>query len=128
MNNLFFYDAVSKNEMPSILNSVDIAIVPLKKLDLFKGAIPSKIFETLAMQVPIILGVEGEAKELFIDEANAGLFYEPENELELSNQILALVKNESLMKELGSNGAKYVSEKFNRDTIAESLYKEIKNL
>jgi glycosyltransferase involved in cell wall biosynthesis len=125
LNNLFFYDAVSKNEMPSILNSVDIAIVPLKKLDLFKGAIPSKIFETLAMQVPIILGVEGEAKKLFIDEANAGLFYEPENELELSNQILKLVENESLMKELGSNGVKYVSEKFNRDTIAESLYKEI---
>ena len=47
LKNIHFLEPVTKSEMPGILKSVDIAIVPLKKLDLFKGAIPSKIFESL---------------------------------------------------------------------------------
>ncbi len=51
--------------MISILASVDATIIPLRKLDLFLGAIPSKIFENLAMKVPVLLGVDGEARDLF---------------------------------------------------------------
>ncbi|MCE3279631.1 MAG: glycosyltransferase family 4 protein [Bacteroidetes bacterium] len=71
-DNVYFLDAVTKKEMPSIVAASDIALIPLKRLDLFKGAIPSKIFENLAMKKTLLLGVEGEAKELFIDQGNCG--------------------------------------------------------
>lgn len=128
LNNLEFYDAVPKTKMQEIIMDMNATIVPLKKLDLFKGAIPSKIFENLALKKPIILGLEGEAKELFIDEGNCGLAFEPENKEDLVKQILTLYNNPELSKQLGENGLKYASENFNRDKIAEGLFEELKKL
>lgn len=128
LNNLEFYDAVPKTKMQEIIMDMNATIVPLKKLDLFKGAIPSKIFENLALKKPILLGLEGEAKELFIDEGNCGLAFEPENKEDLVKQILTLYNNPELSKQLGENGLKYASENFNRDKIAEGLFEELKKL
>lgn len=50
LNNLEFYDAVPKTKMQEIIMDMNATIVPLKRLDLFKGAIPSKIFENLALK------------------------------------------------------------------------------
>jgi glycosyltransferase involved in cell wall biosynthesis len=128
LNNVFFLDAVKKEAMPSIIASVNATIVPLKKLDLFKGAIPSKIFESLAMKVPILLGVEGEAKELFIEKGNCGIFFEPDNSDSLKNAIQILLSNKEKSKELGENGRKYVDEHFNRDIIAQKFFDILKTL
>ena len=120
--NIFFFDTVAKDKMPSILHSINTSIIPLKKLELFKGAIPSKIFESLAMKKPILLGVDGEAKELFIKDGKCGLFFEPENANDLSSNILQLFNDRVMLNLLGENGRKYVSEKFNRDLIAEKFW------
>ena len=128
LNNVKFLDAVGKTEMPSILKSVDAAIIPLKKLELFKGAIPSKIFEALAMEIPILLGVEGEARDLFIDKGQCGLFFEPQNDADLVKAIRIMISDKLKMQVMGKNGRKYVDENFNRDLIASKLYKEILSL
>ncbi len=125
LNNVFFLEAVTKQKMPSILRSVNAAIIPLRKLDLFLGAIPSKIFESLAMEVPILLGVGGEAKNLFIDKGKCGIYFEPENPEELAAAINKLLKDKILCGELGKNGRNYVNENFNRNNIAELFYKQI---
>lgn len=104
------------------LQRCNACIVPLKRIDLFKGAIPSKLFEPLAMAKPILLGVEGEAKELFIDEGKAGLYFEPENADELAAAILHLYNNAALCNELGINGRKYVTDFFTRDKIAHQFW------
>ena len=122
-----FLPPVPKQQMPSILKEVDVALVPLKKLDLFQGAIPSKIFEALAMKKTLLLGVEGEAKRHFIDKANAGLFFEPENLDDLTNKIEELVNNRDKLSEYGENGRKYVSEVFNRNRIAQELLTVLNN-
>lgn len=128
LNQVHFFDVVSKSEMPKIISAVDIALVPLKRLDLFKGAIPSKIFENLAMKKMLLLGVEGEAKELFIDKGKAGLFFTPEDENDLADKIFNLAKNTSDMKQYGENGRAYVDRYFNRTTIAAAFHKELYKL
>lgn len=122
LNNVYFLNSVSKIEMPYIIDSIDVAIIPLKRLDLFKGAIPSKIFENLAMKKPILLGVEGEAKELFIDEAKAGLAFEPENDEDLALKVIELYNNPELRNLMGNNGFNFVKEKFTRDIIADKFW------
>lgn len=122
LTNVLFFDAVSKKEMPAIVSAIDVAVIPLKKIDLFKGAIPSKIFENLAMKKPILLGVEGEAKELFIDEGKCGLAFEPENADDLKNKTIELFSNRSTITQLGENGYRYVEQKFTRDKIAEAFW------
>lgn len=122
LNNIFFFDAVSKKEMPAIIAAINVAVVPLKRLDLFKGAIPSKIFENLAMKKPILLGVEGEAKDLFITQGNAGLAFTPEDGVDLAQKALQLYNDKDRTSQLGENGLLFVQEKFTRDKIANEFY------
>lgn len=122
LKNIFFRAPVSKSEMPHIVAAITASIIPLKKLDLFKGAIPSKIFESLAMKKPILLGVDGEAKELFIDEGKCGMFFTPESVDELVAGILFMVDNPEEMKIWAENARSYVDRKFNRNLIADNFY------
>jgi glycosyltransferase involved in cell wall biosynthesis len=124
-DNVYFFDSVPKSQMPFILAASDASIIPLKKLDLFKGAIPSKIFESLAMKKPILLGVEGEAKQLFIDEGKCGLAFTPEDEEDLKVKILNLYENRSQVVQCGENGYKYAREKFDRQVVLEEFHESI---
>ena len=128
LDNVIFKDVVSKKEMPFIVKAADVALIPLRKLDLFKGAIPSKVFENLAMRTPIVLGVEGEAKDLFIKEGNAGVFYEPENATEMAEAIEKLLNTDGLIEELGENGRRYVHDNFNRDALTMAFYQKLKSI
>jgi glycosyltransferase involved in cell wall biosynthesis len=118
LTNVHFFDPVTKAEMPAVVKAVDVALVPLKNLPLFQGAIPSKVFEALAMKKPLLLGVDGEARQHFIEKAQAGLFFIPENESDLAKQILELANNPEKLIEMGQNARNYVSNHFNRDKIA----------
>jgi len=125
LQNVVFIPNKPRNEIPSIIAGCDAYIVPLKKLDLFLGAIPSKLFEPLAMGKPVILGVDGEARDLFINKGNCGLYYEPEDSTGLVQCIYKLYHNRQLAQELGENGRKYVREKFDRTKIADEFYQEL---
>jgi len=118
--NIHFYDVIPKQQMWSLITEIDAAIIPLKKLKLFEGAIPSKIFENLALGKPILLGVDGEARTLFIEKGKAGFFYEPENASALAQVMQDLAVSQSLREEMGRSGKAYVYEHFNRNHITES--------
>ncbi len=119
-SNVLFFEPVTKSEIGTIIKSIDAAIVPLKKMDLFLGAIPSKIFESLAMEKPIVLGVDGEARELFVNQGECAVFFEPENENDLAAKIIDICEGKIDLVQLGKNGRNYVSEKFNRNKLADS--------
>ena len=125
LENVFFFDAVPKSQMQNIIMDMNCSMAPLKKIDLFKGAIPTKIFENLALKKPLLLGVEGEAKDLFVDKGKCCLFFEPENPEEMKKQVLYLYNNPDKLQELGENGLDYVSKYFNRDIIAEEYYQAL---
>lgn len=121
-HNVIFAEPVSREEIMGVISDVDISVIPLRKIDLFLGAIPSKIFEALAMEKPILLGVDGEAKNLFIEQGDAGWFFEPENVDDLENKIKQILANPDLVSIKGKNGRKYVGQYFNRNRIAEEFY------
>lgn len=118
-----FPKAVRRDAMPEVIHAVDAAVVPLKKMDLFLGAIPSKIFESLALSKPIILGVDGEARALFIDQGECGLYVEPENAHALMQASLRLSEDPELVRTLGKNGRDTVESKFMRENITLQLCK-----
>ncbi|MBL7918330.1 MAG: glycosyltransferase family 4 protein, partial [Bacteroidia bacterium] len=128
LTNVYFVEGVSKDKIKGILKEVNAAVIPLRKLDLFLGAIPSKVFENLAMKIPVLLGVDGEAKLLFVDYGKCALYFEPENDVMLAEQVTKLAADENLIKTLGKNGRAYVNEFFNRNNIASLFYEELKKL
>ena len=112
-----FLELVSREVVPSYVEAVDVAVIPLKKMDLFLGAIPSKIFENLALGKPLLLSVDGEARSLFIDQGNAGLFIEPENSKMLAEKSLLMEANPEMVREMGNNGKAFVQTYFMRKKI-----------
>ena len=125
LTNVHFLEPVSKKEMPAILKSIDVALVPLKNLPLFKGAIPSKVFEAMAMEIPLLLGVDGEARNHFIEKGKAGLFFQPENADELAKQAQFLAENLVERLEMGKNARRYVTENFDREKIANDFMRQL---
>ncbi len=123
LKNVLFFEPVAKAQMPNIVAAATAAIIPLRRLELFKGAIPSKIFEALSMQKPILLGVEGEAKQLFIDDGKCGIFFTPESSQELADSIVYMSQHPNEVKIWGENARNYVDQKFNRNTIATDFYR-----
>jgi glycosyltransferase involved in cell wall biosynthesis len=128
LRNVTLLPAVLKSEMPAILKNVNAALIPLRKLELFKGAIPSKIFEALAMELPVLLGVDGESRDLFIEQGKCGLYFEPENATALTTAIRELVANRQNALEMGRNGRKFVLTHFNRATIANNFAEQLATL
>ncbi|MES2762078.1 MAG: glycosyltransferase family 4 protein [Bacteroidota bacterium] len=128
LSNVFFFDAVSKTHMPQIVQASDVSVIPLRKLELFLGAIPSKIFENLAMEKAVILGVDGEARELFVNQGQCALYSEPENTEDLVKNVLLLANDPVLRIQLGAKGRMYVEQNFNRDVIASSFYQNLQKI
>lgn len=128
LENIYFYEGVAKTKMPEVIAAIDLAIIPLKNLELFKGAIPSKVFENLAMRKPIILGVDGEARQLFIDQANAGWYFEPENLDHLVEVIKEAISNPQIFEKLGINGRNFVKQYFERTSITAAFNQRLQKL
>jgi glycosyltransferase involved in cell wall biosynthesis len=118
LKNLVMLEQLPKAKMPALWSLTNASLVLLKKSDLFKTVIPSKIFESMAMEVPIILGVEGEAKSI-IDLAESGICIEPENAELLAQAVEMLYEDRTLARRLGANGRRYVETHFDRVVLAE---------
>lgn len=128
LENVLFVGNIPRENMSNAIAACNAYIVPLKKNDLFLGAIPSKLFEPLAMGKPILLGVDGEARELFIEKGNGGLFFTPEDADELAEKVLYLNANRNEISILGDNGKKFVSINFNREKIAKLFFEKLESL
>lgn len=117
LKNIIMLGQQPKEMMPQIWSVCDLSLVLLRKSELFKKVIPSKIFEAMAMAKPVVLGVEGESQEI-IEAAGAGVTIEPENAGELASTIRRLADDRALCRRLGRNGQAYVRVNFDRHQLA----------
>ena len=117
LSNVMMLDQQPKEKMPELWSLSNVSLVLLKKSALFKTVLPSKIFESMAMEKPVILGVEGESAELVMS-AGGGICIEPENAKDLASKVLKLYRDSTMCQELGSSGRRYVLEHFDRKVLA----------
>jgi len=99
--NVTLHGMIPKESVPEYLSIIDVALINLRKSETFKAVIPSKIFESSAMERPILLGVDGEARQI-IESYPAGLFFEPENESDLLEKLFLLKDDVALYERLKS--------------------------
>jgi glycosyltransferase involved in cell wall biosynthesis len=117
MANVRFLPNQPKESMPSFLNLAYAAIITLKPLDVFKSALPSKMFESMAVAQPIVGSLWGEAAEL-IELAGCGLVAAPGDGVALHQAVVALAGDPDRARDMGRRGRTYVVEHFNRAKIA----------
>jgi len=116
--NVVMLDQQPKNRMPAIWALTGASLVLLRNQPLFRSVIPSKIFESLAMKRPIVLGVRGESERL-VRDSGSGLCIEPENAAELAEALRVLAGDPARCRQMGEAGRRFVAEQFDRDRLAE---------
>ena len=122
LNNVIILDSIPWQEIININQLISANLIHLKKSDVFKKVIPSKIFESMGMKKTIILGVEGESENI-INDSKCGLIIEPENEDSLINIINKLnnLKDSKSINSFGQNGYNYVINNYNRVKLAKKM-------
>jgi colanic acid biosynthesis glycosyl transferase WcaI len=125
LKNVSFLEAQPHHQMPLLISAADACLVSLRKVPLFEGALPSKMYEAMACARPIVLAVDGEARQLIEQQAGAALYVEPENAQALAETILRLRDQPALAQQLGERGRRFVEAHFDRDLLAQGLEKQI---
>lgn len=64
LSNVVMVPSVPHERMPEVLSGFDVGVVPLADLPVFQGARPSKMFELMATEVPIVYCGRGEGAAL----------------------------------------------------------------
>lgn len=119
LNNVTMLDPVPKEEVKRYISILDVALINLKKSELFKTVIPSKIFENAGMQIPILMGVQGEAQQI-VESYGAGVCFEPESEKDFIKQLNYLLENKDFYNSC-KEGCKKLSDDFDRSTLASKM-------
>ena len=117
LSNIRFLDQQPREQIPHYISAADVCLVMLKKTDLFKTVIPTKLLEYMACERPVIVAVDGQARQL-VEEAGAGVFVEPENAEHLIAAIKRLSTESEERRRMGENARQYIVEGLSRERTA----------
>lgn len=114
LHNVTFLDPRPTSEVPPLLASADIVLVPL--VTHIPGATPSKLYEAMASGRPVVLVAEGEPAAV-VREGDAGLVVTPGDTAALANALRTLARDPALRQRLGQNGRRTAERLFNQVEI-----------
>lgn len=117
-SNVTMLDSVPKQEVKRYISVLDVCLINLRKSELFTTVIPSKIFENAAMEIPILMGVGGEAKDI-VESYGAGLCFEPENEVDFLEK-LGMMTDPARVSAF-KKGCRTLATDFDRNKLAQDM-------
>ena len=119
ISNVIFCDSVPKEEVTRYWSLLDVSLIHLKDSKLFQTVIPSKLFECMAMGIPVLFGVRGEAADI-VQRHEVGLLFKPENAQDLVDGIVRLYQDLALRQRLAAAGPVGAQE-FDRQALAQRM-------
>ena len=114
--NVRFADALPPEDVPAVLASADIAIVPLGLR--LPGAVPSKLYEAMASAVPVVLVAEGEPATV-LARSQGGLLVRPGDADGLATALRRLAENVDERRAMGAAGRTAACEHHDRRVICD---------
>jgi colanic acid biosynthesis glycosyl transferase WcaI len=127
LNNVRFLDQQPRDQIPAYICASDACLVTLKKSEVFRTVIPTKMLEFMSCARPVILGVDGQARNI-LEDARAGIFVEPENSEQIARAMMRLSSSRELGELLGRNGRRHIIQHFSRAETARAYISILENL
>ena len=125
--NIQFLGQQPRERIPTYVSAADVCLVMLKKTELFKTVIPTKLLEYMACERPVIVAVDGQARQI-VEEAGAGVFVEPENSKALVKALLDLAEEPERRRQMGASGRQYIVNKLSREKTAQDYIRVLETL
>lgn len=98
---IYLHNSVKRDEVPATIMQYDVTLIPLIK-PIF-GAVPSKIYESMAAGLPIIFTGGGEGVDI-INDNRAGWICEPGNYVQIKQKIAEVAAmNEPELEQIKNN-------------------------
>lgn len=126
LDNVVFVDTVPKDQVTRYWSILDASIIHLRKSDLFKTVIPSKLFECMGMGIPVLHGVEGESADI-VRSSGAGICFEPEDAQALCAAMIELRNDHELRMKLASNGP-VAARQYDRKNLAAQMLQTLESV
>jgi colanic acid biosynthesis glycosyl transferase WcaI len=125
LTNVAFLGVLSRRESLELLARADATIIPLHRS--LVDALPSKMFDALAVGCPMVVSARGEAQRL-LAETRSGVLVEPNDARALADGILACRREASDLERRSQFGQAFVREHYDRERIMSSLALQIEAL
>jgi len=114
-----FTGLVPRETIPDVLNAAMIGVAPLKHEETLEYAVPTKAYEYMSCEVPVVATGAGEIDTL-IEESGGGLFVDNDAE-RLAEAFESLLTDAALRESLGENGREHMIENYDRGVVARRL-------
>jgi glycosyltransferase involved in cell wall biosynthesis len=130
LQNIRFIPHQDLSELNAFLNISDLALIPRKKLhNGSSGGLPVKMFESWAVEKPVLLAADpGSEERNLLESVNGGVCVDPGNIDALVDTILMLKNDPEKRKQSGLNGRKSVEKNFSREAGLIKLVEVINSL
>jgi glycosyltransferase involved in cell wall biosynthesis len=113
LGNVQFIGQQSKARVPLFYAACDLGLVTLREAPLFQEVLPSKIFEYLGMERPIVLNVSGDARQI-VENAGAGVYVPSGDVRALAGTIQMLSHETGRLRAMGQAGRQFVLKHYDR--------------
>ena len=127
LNNVRFVGFVDKEKAFKYILASNLGTAVLKKVDTFKTIYSNKTFDYMSCKKPILLAIDGVSRKL-IEDAQCGVFAQPENTDDIAEKIRGYLRGEHNMAEQGLNGYNHAKKHFDRSKLALNYLNEIKKV
>lgn len=124
LGNVVFVDAVPKHEVARYWALLDVSVLHLLDKELFSTVIPSKLFESMAMGVPVLSSVPGETRGM-VEKADVGLHFQAEDPGALADLVRGLIAEPERLAQLRST-CPVSAGNFDRRVLAARMLDQIK--
>jgi glycosyltransferase involved in cell wall biosynthesis len=117
LSNIEMIGLQPRSAMPDWIASIDLLLVTLRDLPVFETVIPSKIFEFLAEERPVILAAKGEIRRM-LAESGGALLIDPEDPDQMKSAIEEIIEQPEAAASRARAGREWVAYGFIRDDLA----------
>lgn len=109
---------IPKTRTRAFYNACDVCLVPLAPFPILQETIPSKIFEVMACERPVVASLGGEAARV-VTESGGGLVVPPGGARGIADAVLRLRDTPAAERAaMGAAGRAYVGRHFAREALA----------
>jgi glycosyltransferase involved in cell wall biosynthesis len=118
IGNLSIHPPIPKDATRAFYNACDACLVPLAPFPILQETIPSKIFEVMACERPVLASLGGEGAEI-VRRSGGGLVVPPGEPREIADAVLRLrAMSEDERAALGRSGRDFVTLHYSREVLA----------
>lgn len=120
---VIFTKQISYFDIPNFISAADVCLSPINPIDIYKVSSPTKLFECMVMQKPVVANEEIPEQKEVIEESGGGVLVKFEAE-SFADGIIGLLDNFDKAKEMGIKGHEWVVKNRSYENMAREVEKK----